>query len=87
MDSISQVIHNCKPRTAIKQTKWVKPLLYDGEKYREAWQIDCITLPQIHHGKLYMLTMIGTITGWLETYSVPQATAWNSTSGLEKQVL
>lgn len=55
--------------------------------YRKAWQIDCITLPQTHHGKLYMLTMIGTTTGWLETYSEPHTTAWYTTLGLEKQVL
>lgn len=30
MDSISQVIHNCKPRTAIQQTKRVKPLWFNG---------------------------------------------------------
>lgn len=46
MDSISQVIHNCEPRTAIKP-------------------LDYITLPQIHHGKLYMLTMIGKVYHWM----------------------
>lgn len=37
--------------------------------YRKAWQIDYITLPQTHHGKLYMLTMTGTTTvdGWRHT--------------------
>lgn len=54
-------------------------------KCRKTWQIDCISLPQTHHDKLYMLTMIGKTAGWLETYPVPHATAWNTTLGLEKQ--
>ena len=31
--------------------------------------------------------MVEAITGWLETYAVPHATAQNTTLGLEKQVL
>lgn len=45
MSTISQVIHNCETRSAIK---WVKPLWCGGwclkYKYRESWQIDHITL-------------------------------------------
>ncbi|RMC12122.1 hypothetical protein DUI87_11257 [Hirundo rustica rustica] len=46
-----------------------------------------ITLPQTHQGKRYVLTMVEAATRWLETYSVPHATAWNTILGLEKQVL
>ncbi|KAF4796457.1 hypothetical protein TURU_083962 [Turdus rufiventris] len=34
-----------------------------------------------------MLTMVEATTGWLETYPVPHATAWNTILGLGKQVL
>ncbi|RMB92488.1 hypothetical protein DUI87_31131 [Hirundo rustica rustica] len=61
MDSISQVIHDCETCAAIEQAKRVKPLWYGGRwskyKYREAWQIDYITLPQTHQGKRYVLMM------------------------------
>ncbi|RMB89491.1 hypothetical protein DUI87_34129 [Hirundo rustica rustica] len=91
MDSISQVIHDCETCAAIKQAKRVKPLWYGGRwskyKYGEAWQIDYITLPQTRQGKRYLLTMVEATTGWLETYPVPHATAWNTILGLEKQVL
>ncbi|GAB0209660.1 hypothetical protein GRJ2_003431700 [Grus japonensis] len=91
MDAISQVIHQCETCAAIKQAKRVKPLWYGGQwlkyKYGEAWQIDYITLPQTRQGKRYVLTMVEATTGWLETYPVPHATAWNSILGLEKQVL
>ncbi|RMC21980.1 hypothetical protein DUI87_02851 [Hirundo rustica rustica] len=91
MDSISQVIHDCETCAAIKQAKWVKPLWYGGRwpkyKYREAWQIDYITLPQTRQGKRYVLTMVEATTGWLETYPVPHATAQNTILGLEKQIL
>ncbi|RMC21863.1 hypothetical protein DUI87_02734 [Hirundo rustica rustica] len=91
MDNISQVIHNCETCAAIKQVKRVKPLWYSGRwltyRYGEAWQIDYITLPQIHQGKHYVLTMVKATTGWLETYPVPHATAWNIILGLENQVL
>ncbi|RMC09855.1 hypothetical protein DUI87_13642 [Hirundo rustica rustica] len=91
MDNISQVIHNCETCAAIKQAKRVKPLWYGGRwlkyRYGEAWQIDYITLPQTRQGKRYVLTMVEATTGWLETYPVPHATAWNSILGLEKQVL
>ncbi|RMC19034.1 hypothetical protein DUI87_03638 [Hirundo rustica rustica] len=90
-DNISQVIHNCETCTAIKQAKWVKPLWYGGRwlkyRYGEAWQIDYITLPQTRQGKHYVLNMVEATTGWLETYPVPHATARNTISGLEKQVL
>ncbi|RMC08912.1 hypothetical protein DUI87_13906 [Hirundo rustica rustica] len=91
MDSISQVIHDCETCAAIKQAKRVKPLWYGGRwskyKYGEAWQIDYITLPQTCQGKRYVLTMVEATTGWLETYSVPHATARNTILGLEKQIL
>ncbi|RMC00119.1 hypothetical protein DUI87_23529 [Hirundo rustica rustica] len=56
-------------------------------KYGEAWQIDYITLPQTRQGKRYVLTMVEATTGWLETYTVPHATARNTILGLEKQIL
>ncbi|RMC21417.1 hypothetical protein DUI87_02283 [Hirundo rustica rustica] len=91
LDSISQVIHDCEKCAAIKQAKRVKPLWYGRRwskyKYGEAWQIDYITLPQTRHGKRYVLTMVEATTGWLETYTVPHATARNTILGLEKQVL
>ncbi|RMC17958.1 hypothetical protein DUI87_04832 [Hirundo rustica rustica] len=91
MDNISQVIHSCETCAAIKQARLVKPLWYGGRwlkyRYGEAWQIDCITLPQTHQGKRYVLTMVEATTGWLETYPVPHATARNTILGLEKQVL
>ncbi|RMC21691.1 hypothetical protein DUI87_02559 [Hirundo rustica rustica] len=91
MDSISQAIHNYETCAAIKQAKRVKPLWYGGRwlkyRYGEAWQIDYITLPQTHQGKRYVLTMVETTTGWLETFPVPHATARNTILGLEKQVL
>ena len=34
-----------------------------------------------------MLTIVEAKTGWLETYPVPHATAWNTMLGLEKQLL
>ncbi|RMC19448.1 hypothetical protein DUI87_04059 [Hirundo rustica rustica] len=37
--------------------------------------------------KRYVLTMVEATTGWLETYPVPHATAWNTILGLEKQIL
>ncbi|RMC19814.1 hypothetical protein DUI87_03379 [Hirundo rustica rustica] len=50
MDSISEVIHDCETCAAIKQAKQMKPPWYVGQwskyNYGEAWQIDCITLPQ-----------------------------------------
>ncbi|KAF4804310.1 hypothetical protein TURU_009164 [Turdus rufiventris] len=86
-----EVILDCEKCAAIKQAKWVKPLWYDGRwskyKYREAWQIDCITLPQTHQSKRYVLTMVEATTGWLETYPVPHSTVRNTILGLEKQVL
>ncbi|RMB98223.1 hypothetical protein DUI87_25126 [Hirundo rustica rustica] len=39
------------------------------------------------YGKRYVLTMVETTTGWLETYPVPHATARNTILGLEKQIL
>ncbi|GAB0209754.1 hypothetical protein GRJ2_003441100 [Grus japonensis] len=91
MDAISQVIHQCETCAAIKQAKRVKPLWYGGQwlkyKHGEAWQIVYTTLPQSRQGKRYVLTMVEATTGWLETYSVPHATAWNTILGLEKQVL
>ncbi|RMC03471.1 hypothetical protein DUI87_20670 [Hirundo rustica rustica] len=90
IDSISQVIHDCEMCAAIKQAKRVKPLWYGGRwskyKYREAWQIDYITLPQTRQGKRYVLTIVEATTGWLETYPVPHATARNTILSLEKQV-
>ncbi|RMB89469.1 hypothetical protein DUI87_34156 [Hirundo rustica rustica] len=56
-------------------------------KYGEAWQIDYITLPQTRQGQRYVLTMVEATIGWLETYPVPHATAWNTMVGLEKQIL
>ncbi|KAJ7415469.1 hypothetical protein BTVI_38054 [Pitangus sulphuratus] len=46
-----------------------------------------ITLPQTRHSKHYVLTMVETTTGWLETHPMPHATAQNTILGLEKQVL
>jgi len=51
------------------------------------WQIDYITLPQTCQGKCYVLTLVEATTRWLDTYSVSNATAWNTILGLEKQVL
>ncbi|RMC21742.1 hypothetical protein DUI87_02611 [Hirundo rustica rustica] len=86
-----QVIHDCETCAAIKQAKRVKPLWYGGRwskyKYGEAWQIDYITLPQTRQGKRYVLAIVETTTGWLETYPVPHATAQNTILGLEKQIL
>ena len=91
MDTIAQVIHECEACAAIKQAKRVNSQWSGGRwlkhKYGEAWQIHYITLPQTHQGKNYVLTMIEATTGWLETYPVPHATAWNTILGLEKQVL
>ncbi|KAK4822646.1 hypothetical protein QYF61_018598 [Mycteria americana] len=91
MDAIAQVIHECETCAAIKQAKRLNPLWCEGRwlkyKYGEAWQIDCITLPQTRQGKLHVLTMVEATTGWLETYPVPHAAAWNIILGLEKQVL
>uniref|UniRef100_A0A8B9G813 RNase H type-1 domain-containing protein n=1 Tax=Amazona collaria TaxID=241587 RepID=A0A8B9G813_9PSIT len=79
MDTIAQVIHDCETCAAIKQVKQLKPLWYGGQwlkyKYGEAWQIDYITLPPTHQGKRHALTMVEATTGWLETYTVPHATA------------
>ncbi|KAK4826885.1 hypothetical protein QYF61_012073 [Mycteria americana] len=91
MDTIAQVIHECETCAAIKQAKRLKPLWYGGRwlkyKYGEAWQIDYITLPQTHQGKRHGLKMVEATTGWLETYAVPHAPAWNTILALEKQVL
>ncbi|KAK4819555.1 hypothetical protein QYF61_007066 [Mycteria americana] len=91
MDTIAQVIHERETCAAIKQAKRLKPLWYGGQwlkyKYGEAWQIDYITLLQTRQGKHYVLTMVETTTGWLETYPVPHATTRNTILGLEKQVL
>ncbi|KAJ7398451.1 hypothetical protein BTVI_125481 [Pitangus sulphuratus] len=91
MDAISQVIHDCETCTSVKRVKRLKPLWYGGcwSKYRygEAWQVDYITLPQTRQGKRYVLTMVETTTGWLETHPVPHATARNTILGLKKQVL
>jgi len=72
MDTIAQVIHECETRAAIKQAKRVKPQWYGGRrlkyKYREAWQIGYITLPQTCQGKRYALTMVeATPDGWKPT--------------------
>ena len=56
-------------------------------KYGEAWHINYITLPQMHQGKCYMLTMIEGTTGRLEMHPVPHTAAWNPILGIEKQVL
>lgn len=76
---------------AIKKAKWVKPLWSGGRwskyQYGEAWQIDCVTLPQTRQGKRYVLTRVEGTSGWLETYSVPHTTAWDTILGLEKHVL
>ncbi|KAK4815806.1 hypothetical protein QYF61_007246 [Mycteria americana] len=91
MDTIAQVIHECKTRAPVKQAKQLKPLWYGGQrlkyKYGEAWQINHGTFPQTRQGKCYVLTVVEPTTRWLETYPVPCATAWNTILGLEKQVL
>jgi len=56
-------------------------------KYGEAWQLDCITLPQTRQGKCSVLTMLKATSGWLEIYPVRHVTAWNAIPGLGKQVL
>jgi len=56
-------------------------------KYRKAWQINCITLPQTRQGKRHVLTRVEATTGWLEIYPVSGDTARNTILGLEKQVL
>ncbi|KAJ7423787.1 hypothetical protein BTVI_08793 [Pitangus sulphuratus] len=74
-----------------QKVKRLKPLWYGGcwskYRYREAWQVDYITLPQTGQGKRYVLTMVETTTGWLDTHPVPHATARNTILGLKKQVL
>jgi len=91
MVTIAQVIQECKTCTVIEQAKWLKPQGYGGQrlkyKYGEAWQIDYITLPEIHQGKHCVLTIVEATTGWLETYPVPHVTAWNTIVGLEHQEL
>ncbi|KAK4806879.1 hypothetical protein QYF61_012600 [Mycteria americana] len=91
MDTIAQVIHECETCAAIKQAKQLKPLWYGGRwlkyQYGEAWQINYITLPQTRQGKRHVLTVVEAAIGWLETYPVPHATAWNTILGLGKQVL
>ncbi|XP_064901556.1 uncharacterized protein LOC135577261 [Columba livia] len=91
MGIISQVIHDCETCAAIKQVKRLKPVWYRVQwlkyKYGEAWQIDYIILPSTCQGKCYVLTMVEATMGWLETYPVSHATAWNTILGLEKQVL
>ncbi|KAF4798910.1 uncharacterized protein TURU_059513 [Turdus rufiventris] len=91
MNSISQVIHDCDTCAAINQAKQVKSLWYGGRwskhKYGEVLQIDYNARPQTHQGKCYVLTMVEATIGWLETYPVPHANAWNIILGLEKQVL
>lgn len=88
MDSISRVIHDLKTCAGIKQTKRAEPLWYGGQwskyRYREAWQMDYITLPQTHQGKCCVLTMVGATTEWLETYPVPHTAAQNTILGREK---
>ncbi|TRZ08851.1 hypothetical protein HGM15179_018259 [Zosterops borbonicus] len=75
----------------INQAKGVKPLWYGGRwskyKYGEAWQINYITLPQIHQGKRCVLTMVETTNRWLETFPVPHVIVQSIILGLEKQVL
>lgn len=46
-----------------------------------------ITVPQTHHGKCYMITMVDANTRQLETYPVPHAITWNTILALEKQIL
>lgn len=46
---------------------------------------DSVTLQQTSQGKWYVLIAVEANTGWLETYPIPCATAWNATLGLEKQ--
>ncbi|RMC05691.1 hypothetical protein DUI87_17776 [Hirundo rustica rustica] len=58
-----------------------------NEEHRNNKQIDYITLPQTSQGKHYVLTMMEATTGWLETYPVPHAIAWNTILGLEKKVV
>jgi len=91
MDAIAQVIHDCETCAIIKQAKRMKPLWEEGRwqkyKYGEAWQVDYITLPRSRNGKRYVLTMVETTTGLLETYAIPHATTQNTILGLEKQVL
>lgn len=57
------------------------------EIYREAWQVDCITLIQTLHGIRHVLTMTKAMTRWLETCLVSHATVQNAILGLEKQIL
>ena len=58
----------------------MKLLLEEGwwqkYKYGKARQICYITMPQTLNGKSYVLTMAKAITGQLETYPAPHATAY-----------
>jgi len=56
-------------------------------KYGEAWQLDCITLPQTCQGKCCVLTTVEATTRWLELYPVPHNNTRNTALRLEKQVL
>jgi len=91
LDTTAQVIHSREMCAAIKRAKRIKPLWYGGRrlkyKYGEAWQLDCIALPQTRQGQSYVLTGVEATTGRLETYPVPHATARNTVLGTEKRVL
>jgi len=53
----------------------------------EAWQADCITLPQTCQGKNCVLIVVEATTRQLETYPLLHARTRNTILGLEKQVL
>lgn len=55
--------------------------------YGAGWQVDYITLPQTHHGKYHVLTMVEATTEWLETYPMSHDTTQNTILGLQNQVL
>lgn len=92
MDSISQAIHDCETCASDTQANWVEAsmvwrMVWPKYMYGKVWQVDEITLPEIHQEKHYVLTKVEATTGWLETYPVPHAIARNTILGLEKEVL
>ncbi|RMC05606.1 hypothetical protein DUI87_17691 [Hirundo rustica rustica] len=60
-------------------------VIHDCEMYAAIKQAKQVK--PLWYGKRYVLTLVEATTGWLETYPVPHAIAWNTILGLEKQIL
>lgn len=90
MNPVAQVTNECGAHSVINQAKWVKPLWNEGlwlkQKYREAWQVDCITLPQTCVARPMCLQwQKQPQDGW--KLPVPCGTAWNTVLRLGNKVL